>query len=333
MTDVTTTREDALRAREQARKRAGKGKSRRRSRYDRPRQTIIWTVLLFGVAVGLVGGLYYAWIVQPLNEAEVAPWQLRTARDTDDLLPDRDAYIMAILLAHEHEPNLSQTVQRLIDLRLSTDDPIQYVADLACRLVRGGYVDSNSNRNAVRSMMRFYQQQGKAGCADQLILMDGRDVPTPTTIVVPTATLVPPATKTPAPQTSPTPETVIESEPFVAPPAPAGSFNIVVFEPFCNRQNSGVIEVIVRNVVTGAELPGYPVRVTGDGVDSTFFTGMKPERGLGYADYRMAAGGVYNIEMPGLSAPTSREIRALDCLDDVSGAPAIRSYRIVFAGN
>lgn len=334
MTDQTHPK-DALRAREKARQTQQKTRrTRRRSRYERPPNSVSWTLLLFGVALGLMAGLYYAWIIQPISEAEVSPWQLETARDTSRLLPDQDAYIIAVLLAHDYEQNLAVTVQRLANLRLSVDDPFQYVADLACRLVRGGYMDSTSHRNAVRSMMRFYQQQGKTGCADQLILMDGRDLPTPTTIVLPTSTLIPPATKTPGPEETPVASGVVDVVPFVPTSAPARSFSLILLEPFCSEQIPGIIEVRVRDRFSGEEIPGLPVRVQGDdSVSSTFVTGMKPERGLGYADYRMEPGRTYVIDMPGYSEPSTREIRAQNCFDDNTGAPSVRSYRVVFAGN
>jgi hypothetical protein len=80
-------------------------------------------------------------------------------------------------------------------------------------------------------------------------------------------------------------------------------------------------------------LPGLPIRVQTGDTSSLFVTGMKPEQGLGYADYQMERGQTYVIDMPGYSEPSTREIRAQDCFDDDTGAPAIRSYRVVFTGN
>lgn len=311
-----------------------KEKSRRRSRYDHPSGGLSWSVLLFGVALGLAVSLYYAWIIQPIREVAVAPWQLETIRDTNHLLPDQDAYLIGIMLAHNYEDDLAQTIQRIANLRLPSEDSLQYVADLACRLVRGGYVDSNSRHNTVRILMQFYQLQGRAGCADQLILAEGRPMPTATVFILPTSTLIPPATKTASPF-----ETVIPafeqntSPPPTNTPSVTRSFSIVSFESFCSVQSPGIIEVRVRNRTTGDELPGLPLRVTSDGVSSTFFTGLKPERGLGYADYRMERGRSYVIEMPEFSTPSTREIRAQDCVDETTNTTVLRSYRIIFAGN
>jgi hypothetical protein len=313
---------------------------RMRSRYERPRSNIIWTALLLGIILGMAAGLYYAWVVQPVAETDIAPWQLEdmdsavtTGEEDENRLVDRDAYIIAVMMAYNYDGNLTQAVQRLVDLRLPDNDPIQYVADTACRLATSGYVDSNSRRNAVRSMMRFYQSQGKTGCADQMIMMDpGRSTPIPQVIVLPTPTLLPPATKTPPPLSTlfPTPT----SSGFVPLPTSQQTLSFVVanVSPFCDAQSPGVIEVRVVERFSGAELPGYAVRVRGDDEESVFHTGLKPERGLGYADFDMMPGQSYIIEMPGLSDPYQNPLEASTCFDDVSGQQSVQSYRVTFSG-
>lgn len=307
-------------------------RTRRRSRYDRPRSIIVWTALLFGMILGLAGGLYYAWVLQPVEDTDIAPWQLESTRDADEILSDRAAYIIAIMLSYSYTGDLNETVERLVDLRLPGDDPIQYVADLACRLARDGYVSNNSRRNALRAMMTFYQRQGKSGCADQIIMMENpRQTATPNVIVLPTSTLVPPATKTPVPGGTPAP-TVTQSVPAAqaaVTPSPSRSFDIVAINTFCSAAIPGVIEVRVFDD-DGNELPGQPIRVRGDDERSTFFTGLKPERGQGYADFDMEEGQSYVIEMPGLSDPSSSPLVASSCFDEEAGEESIQSYRVVF---
>jgi hypothetical protein len=311
-------------------------RQRQRSRYDRPRRTIIWTALLFGMIVGMVAGLSYAWVLAPIAETDVAPWQLADSDETDDLLADQDAYLIALMMEYSYQRDLAVTVQKLVDLRLPGNDPIQYVADSACRLVREGFVNSNNRRNAIRNMMTFYQSQGKTGCADNLIMNEGpRATSEPAVIILPTSTLLPPATKTPPPgetlPPSPTPDTsgAIKTVPTAPPRA---DFEVAFIEPFCREEIPGVIEVRVRDRRTGDELPGLPLRVRSADEESTFFTGLKPERGLGYADYEMTEGQSYIIEMPGLSDP-STTLTASPCNDEITGDPAIRSYRVVFVGS
>lgn len=312
-----------------------RARQRQRSRYTRPRTTIIWTVLLIGVMVGMGAGLYYAWEIQPLPEEEgVAPWQLESREDTRVILPDRDAYMMAALLAFQFDNDLATAISRLIDLRLPGDDEFQYIADTACRLVTDGYVGSNnSRRNALQAMVRFYQQRNFVSCADQLIMADSpRPTPIPTTDFAPTPTLVPPATKTPGPDLSPFPSATADRSSVTSPTlAPEREFELVVIEPFCSRSIPGVIEVRVRDF-SGQGLPGLPIRARGETEESTFFTGLKPERGPGYADFDMTEGSAYIVEMPGLSDPTPNPLVAGECFDERFGETAIQSYRLVFVG-
>ncbi|MFW5691960.1 MAG: hypothetical protein ACOCX3_01270 [Chloroflexota bacterium] len=309
-------------------------RARRRSRYDRPRSTVMWTALLFGMILGLAGGLYYAWVIAPVENTDVAPWQLESDRDVNELLPDRDAYMIAIMMAYRFDGDLATTVQHLVDLRLPGNDPIQYVADTACRLARNGYVDSNSRRNAIRSMMIFYQRQGKTGCADQLIAMEPMQGPgVQEVLVLPTPTLIPPATKTPSPEGTAQPFATTGPSGVGATPQAAAvrSFDIVAINAFCSTVLPGLIEVRVQDR-SGQEIPGMPVRVRSPEESSTFYTGLKPERGPGYADYEMTPGSAYIIEIPGLSDPSTTPLSAAPCSDDRTGDPSVQSYRVIFRG-
>ncbi len=224
---------------------------------------------------------------------------------------------------------MGHSVNRLLDLRLPGNDPLQVVADTACRLARSGYVNSSSGLRAIRSMMVFYQNQGREGCADDLIVMDDIYATTVVELDLPTATLMPPASKTPTPPgaiaPSPTPPAL-----FVPTSPPSRSYSLIATSNFCDTELSGLIEVFVQNF-NGQGVPGQPVRVRWDSGESTFFTGLKPERGSGYADFEMETGMGYIIEMPGLSDLSSTSLVASECFTD-AGTQSITSYRVVFQG-
>lgn len=299
---------------------SAESRPRRRSRYERPRRYVSWFALILGVAAGIAAGLYYAWNIDPVEEVNVAPWQLTEA--------DRNAYLVAIMLQYNLDGDLGRTIQRLVDLKLPGTDPIQAVANIACDLARSGYVNSASGVRAVRSMMNFYQGQGKAGCADNLIPADIRDVPEVVQVVLPTSTPQPPASKTPTPPV--TPQATDTSLPGFTPSAtPQRAFELIRRRTFCDLNNSAVIEVRVVDF-NGQEIPGQPVLVRWNGGESRFFTGLKPERGQGYADFQMEPGMSYIIEMPGLSDP-STPILADTCTVE-GGDQTTTSYEIVFRG-
>lgn len=289
-------------------------------KYMRPRHIVSWPLLIFGLIVGVAGGLFYAWGVNPVVEYDTEPWQLRQS--------DKAHYVVAIMLDYSYDGDLNQAVNRLLALQLD-GDPIQAVANIACNLASAGYIDSNSGLRAVRAMMTFYQLQGKQGCADTLLPSTAQEPP-PTTVVeviIPTATFMPPATKTPTPEgpsgPTPTPFRVV-----VPTAAPLTGYILANISTFCSRTASGVIEVEVQDI-EGQGVPGQQVRVRWDSGNDTFYTGLKPERGPGYADFTMTAGTGYTVDLPGRSDPISEPLAAVPCTTD-SGDSATTSYRVIF---
>jgi len=112
---------------------------------------------------------------------------------------------------------------------------------------------------------------------------------------------------------------------------PSGSFVLARLEPFCDPTVPGMIEVRVYDR-QGQGMPGVPVQVTWSGDQrDTFFTGLKPERELGYADFEMTPGRTYSVSIPGL---TSRApvVEAEPCQATVDGktVSSTTSYWINF---
>jgi hypothetical protein len=295
----------------------------RESRYRRPRRYINWMGLILGLVIGISGGLIYTWNLAPVSEFDTAPWQLNKEH--------KDGFVVAVILNWSYDGDLSNAVNRLLELRLEGDDPIQQVADVACQLASSGYVDSTSGLRAIRTLIQFYELQGRTGCAGTLI-------PNPTsqgqiTIIPPTSTptLAPPPTKTPTPQPADSGRPSPTSPVIIVPTTPPqGDFRVARVETFCDAELSGVIEVRVREA-SGNPLPGMRIRVRWDTGEDLFTTGLKPERGQDYADFQMEAGKGYTVEMPGRSNPT-QSLNATPCATD-AGQEAITSFRVVFTGS
>jgi hypothetical protein len=289
----------------------------RQSKYRHPRRPVSLLALFLGLIAGIGAGLVYAWVANPRVEFDTEPWQLNDQ--------DRAQYIIAITLDYSYDGDLSRAVNRLIALK-PKGDPIQEVADVACKLATTGYVDSSSGLRAIRSMMLFYQLQGRTGCADTLIPVtdSGTSV---VSIDVPTPTVAPPASKTPTPEgaarATPTP-----SRPVLPTTQPQTDFDPPVIRTYCDTALSGLIEVFVQDF-NGDGIPGQAVRVRWDGGESTFFTGLKPERGPSYADFQMEAGKGYTIDMPGRSDPSDQPLVADPCTTE-AGKQSVTSYRVYF---
>ncbi len=292
----------------------------RSSRYNHPRHYVSWPALILGLILGVTGGLYYTWNIAPVEQIDTAPWQLQKA--------DRNAYVVALMLEYAHSGNLIDTINELINLRLPGDDPIQAVADIACDMASSGYVNNAAGLSAIRNIMIFYQGQGKAGCADDLIVMDIEPAAT-VQIVLPSPTPLPPATKTPTPQGESRPTST--SRPAASPtPAPQLAFDLLRTFSWCPETDAGIIEVRVLDF-NGQGIAGERVRVRWADGESTFVTGLKPERGPGYADFQMERGQSYVVELPGLSNPTTDPVSADECFVQ-EGTTSIKSWEIIFRG-
>jgi hypothetical protein len=299
-------------------------------KYLRPQRSFSIFGALLGLMLGIVGGIYYAWYINPAEQVDIVPSQLDAA--------SRERYMAAVALAFAGDGDLNRAVNRLLALRLD-GDPIQSVADAACSLSTSDYANNSGGRYAVRAMMYFYQLQRRVGCADQQIA-EGAIIP-PTfesaqivALSTPTPAL---ASKTPTPPVStsaatiPTPTAaslIFPTEVSLA------EFGLATISTFCDPRASGVIEVYVYDTNGASQLPGQEIRVrwTGVGVgtnENRFFTGLKPELGQGYADFRMSEGIDYTLDMPGRSEPLNQPLSAAPCTSE-TGERALRSYRVAF---
>lgn len=290
------------------------------SRYRRPRRPFSIVGIFLGLVLGISAALFYAWTLAPIEESDTEPWQLNAST--------KDQYVVAIALSYANDNDLGIAINRLVGLQLP-GDPIQAVADSACRLATTGYVNSSSGLNAVRSMMRLYQLQGRSGCADSLISLDEGQGSGVVTIEVPTPTqtLTPPPSKTPTQAAAaPTATPVLLIVPTIP---PQNDFVFIGATPSCSTETSGLIVVQVYEADASTGSPGQEIRVRWDGGESRFFTGLKPEMGQGYADFEMESGKDYILDMPGHADPLSQPLSASGC-NTPTGERAVISYRVVF---
>lgn len=83
--------------------------------------------------------------------------------------------------------------------------------------------------------------------------------------------------------------------------------------------------------VDGAGIPGMVVEVVAPNGKETFYTGLKPERGAGYADYQTTDGSTQTVSLPGISE-RSRPLEAGSCnvAPADGGGRSTVSYRVTF---
>jgi hypothetical protein len=277
------------------------------SRHIRTSSGLSWFALILGIALGITSGLIYTWEIDPVIERNTAPWQLGEQA--------REDYVVAVALSYAYNHDLPLAFNRLRALRPDQNVWVM-VADVACNRYKQGRTATNSDIRVMRALEQLYLPQGVTSCAPSY--------PTPAPIVVataiptqiPTPTLTPPFTKTPTPPI-PTQEPGIPG--VITPTAPAGGYILARLSSFCDPTSNGVIEVRVYDRL-GEGVPGVPVQVIWSGNQTdTFFTGLKPERGLEYADFEMTPGRSYSVSVPGLR-DTPPVVEAAPCeAEDASG--------------
>lgn len=284
--------------------------------------SIVWTTLLLGIALGIGLGLLYTWEIDPVVERNTAPWQLSKSA--------REDYVVAVALSYAYNRDLNLAFDRLRALR-PNQDVWSMVADVACDRVSTRKTKTNTDVRAIRALEQLYRPQGASGCADgQYPTPAPVSFVTPVPSLTPTATLVPPATKTPTPA-QPTDMPFDSVNPTRTPFTSGGRYVLSRTEPFCDPALSGVIEVRVFDR-RGQGVGGIPVTVTaGVNEKETFFTGLKPGREPGYADYQMTPGKTYTVSIPNLaSSPRSMEGMPCTAIVDGEEVTTTTSYWINF---
>jgi hypothetical protein len=250
-----------------------------------------WVVLAAAFAIGLAGGLYYAWGVNPVEYVDSAPVSLRQ--------PYRENYLVLIASAYAETGDLARARARL---SLFHDPQIRdTLAALAQReLARGG--SEAAARALAELAARIRQTASPVGSATS---------PTRTTAGTARSTSTP-ATPThrPTPSRTPTPTAT-----------PGAPFELSSRQALCDPMAPApLIEVVVLDAAS-QPVPGMEVLVVWDNGQDHFFTGLKPELGLGYGDFTMTEGVTYTVQLKESANPVTG-IRSESCAADDGSAHA-----------
>ncbi|MCB8927754.1 MAG: hypothetical protein H6652_19235 [Ardenticatenaceae bacterium] len=259
--------------------------------------------LLFSLVIGLIGGLYYAWVVDPVVFTDASP-----ARFSDRY---REEYIILVSqsyainqnwplaqqrLAALEDPNIGETVNDLLETAVRQNRPAPLLQQLAV-------------------VARNLGAQGQAVALFAPTLPPGTVQPTPTPAIVTTPTNTPPPAATATNTVAPTP-TGTATRPATATPQP--NYRLTEQTRLCNDDEPVTrIEVIVLDAFLN-DSPGIEVEVTWQNGRDRFFTGFKPEKGRGYADFEMSPDISYTVRLPD-GSPEVSGLRLETCDSGFSG--------------
>ena len=237
--------------------------------------------LLTGLILGLVFGLVYSWMISPVTQVDTHPNLLR-----DDY---KDIYRLLISRAYRANVNLDRAEARL-EL-IGDEEPDLALAAQAQRFL----AESNDNEMA-------------------LILANLSSVLQNNNNILPS--VIAPATITPAPESGtgtsgetsegnqgsseetpqPTIEIIIEPTPS---PTDSPPFILQNSWAVCDPTLGESIIQITATDASGNGIPGVTLEISlGSNQEEIFYTGLKPELGLGYADYSAEPGLIYQLEIP-----------------------------------
>jgi hypothetical protein len=98
-------------------------------------------------------------------------------------------------------------------------------------------------------------------------------------------------------------------------------------EQTCNPSLAQRLEVEVYDAA-GQPVPGVELVVSWQGAEEHFYTGLKPELGLGYADYTMTQAIVYALRVAQGSQPVEN-LTPMECAAD-DGSRFYGGWKLVF---
>ena len=274
--------------------------------------------LLTGFVLGALLGLVFAWAVAPVEYVNTSPAALR-----DNI---KDQYRALIAAAYVANSDIARAQARLN--LLDDADIARTLAEQAQRtLAEGGSPDAAQ----ALALLALDLGQGPTPVITQspptqtsnfqpspghtLTSTVETQVPTLTSTgeLEVTATLASSGTGTQTPQNTrtalPTGTPLATRTPTSTPGAP---FILQESTFVCDPDlNQPLIQVVTENAA-GEQLPGVEIVVNWEGGEDHFFTGLKPEFGLGYADFTMDPGEVYTLRLADGGQPIP-DLTAAEC--------------------
>jgi hypothetical protein len=263
--------------------------------------------LLTGILLGIVLGVVYSHYFQPVEYIDTAPAVLRA--------DFKDHYRSLIAAAYLANGDLVRARARL-EL-LEDKDIFRALTEQAQRTLA---VDGASADAQALGLLAIALGQAPPGPA--LAITPAQQVPTGTA-----------ALSTPADLTAPSPESLegsietplpgelasVQSQATDSlPNSPAatanleGPFTLLSQEQVCEpKLPAPLIQILVQDQ-SGQPLASVLVIAAWDGGEERFYTGLKPEKGAGYADFSLTPGLLYSLRIGESGEPVS-DLAAVEC--------------------
>jgi hypothetical protein len=280
--------------------------------------------LLTGFVIGIVLGLVYAWLISPQGTQDTSPASLQpefkdqyramiaAAFVSTGNLPRAEARL-ALLGDADAVIALSEQAQRTLGEGKS---PIE-AQSLGLLAVALGQDDSGALPTLGASISPTVVQNSSTAqdATPQPAATESSPEPTSTEAAL---NSLPPPTEL-SPQATSTILLTATPLPTRTPTATPGSPFVLQSNTFVCDTNlpTPLIQVIAEDS-DGDPLPGEEITTSWEDGQDRYFTGLKPELGLGYADYLMTPGIVYQVQMSG-GGQTVPDITPAECETETGG--------------
>lgn len=292
--------------------------------------------LLTGIVIGVALGLVYAWKIDPVVYEKTSPASLQAEY--------KDQYRALIAAAFAASGNLPRAQARLA--LLGEEDPARVVAVQAQRALAENRPPAEARALGLLAVALSQgdlppaQPAAPAGDAPSLTLPTpgGATAGAPGSPVPPENFSPPPPTASttlPSPSSTATsilrtPNPTITPLPTRTPTAtPGAPFVLKDMDLVCDSALGQPLIIVEALDKAGNPVPGAEVVVQWEGNEDRFFTGLKPELGLGYGDFTMTPETTYTVHLAEGGEPVAN-LTANEC-ESRSGDRFWGSWKLVFA--
>lgn len=293
--------------------------------------------LITGLIIGIALGLVYAWVISPVEYVDTTPDSLRS-----DL---KEYYQVVIAKAFQATGDLERARARLG--LLDIDDPQVVLAAQSQRtLAEGASVeDAEALAELAAALGEDPPELPTSTPETPTAVLTSTATLTPTLTstppptltftptpvitltetaivsasVVPSETITPTITPTSGPSSTPAPtDTPRPTEtpfPSITPTATLGApYRLEEREEVCDPElTAPLIQVYVADS-SNIPVAGVEITIRWEGNLDSFFTGLKPEFGAGYADYEMTPGTVYTLQIAD-GGELIGDLTSIECTD------------------
>jgi hypothetical protein len=285
--------------------------------------------LITGLVLGIITGVLLAWGVQWLRPPVIYTNEPKSLR-----ADSKDQYRAMIAAAYLATGDLARAKSRLN--LLEDKDPYRTLAEQAQRSLAEGAFPQEARALGLLAIAvgqppatANISPEPQASPSITVITASPEISATVTPGVVLTTTITTAvATLTPTRLVSTLAPTVTPLPTRTATPTQGAPFIVDKQDLICDPNiKDPQIQVTMLDAAR-QEVPGVELVVSWDGEENSFFTGLKPEQGEGYADFSMTPGVVYSLRLARGGQPVSN-LSATEC-ENPDGSRYYGTWRIVF---